>query len=49
MKPEEIAVIAAAVAAYLGTANVRITSVRRATFNVWALTGRQEIMAARKF
>jgi hypothetical protein len=46
---EHIAVIAAAVAAYMGsTGAVPIVKIRRG-LNVWAMTGRQEAMDARKF
>jgi hypothetical protein len=46
---EHIAVIAAAVAAYMGsTGAVPIVKIRRG-LNVWAMTGHQEAMDARKF
>jgi hypothetical protein len=49
--PEEhIAVIAAAIAAYEGTARVEVVPVINIQrgLNIWAMTGRQEAMAARK-
>lgn len=48
---EHIAVIAAAIAAYMDAAtavSIPVIKIRRG-LNVWAMTGRQEIMDTRKF
>lgn len=47
ISPEVVAVIAAAVCAFAGTGQLAIRI--RHTSNVWALTGRQQLMDGRQF